>query len=374
MRTLHVAAMPFPTPQGTQAALFAMVDALGRAGHDAHLLTYARGSGEKRGAFTHHRSRDLPGRDDFRSGPSLRKVAADALLAMDVARLVRELSPDVVVAHHVEAAAACLLAGARPLWFFAHTSLTHELPTYGAASTARLAAKAGGALDAFLARRADRVLAISPTLADELRATRPDTHFVPTPWSAAPAVTPAERQAARAHFALPPDAEVILYAGNLDAYQGWELAVDAFLLAAAARPHVHAVIATESDAAALLRHAPHLGHRLRIVPLAGDTTRRRAFAASDIAVVPRRSPGGLPIKLLEALAHGIPTVVQRRAAAGLPLTDATVLVPDDDAHAMARALTDLLADSAARTRLAAAGRAHLTAHHGAARFVSAMQL
>ncbi|MCA9581115.1 MAG: hypothetical protein KC416_04930, partial [Myxococcales bacterium] len=103
MRILHVAAMPFPTAQGTQAAVAAMARAHGHLGHETHLLTYGEGiDGGGAEPFEHHRVLPVPGGKSFRSGPSLGKVFRDAQLAAILRRLPTRLRADLVIAHHVE--------------------------------------------------------------------------------------------------------------------------------------------------------------------------------------------------------------------------------------------------------------------------------
>ncbi|HEX6200036.1 MAG TPA: glycosyltransferase, partial [Thermoanaerobaculia bacterium] len=81
------------------------------------------------------------------------------------------------------------------------------------------------------------------------------------------------------------------------------------------------------------------------------------LAAADLFVLPSRDDA-LPTVLLEAQAAGVAVVASR--AGGVPeIVDdgATgVLVPPGEAAALARAVSALLADPAARGRLAQAGR------------------
>src|SRR5690606_6965399 len=133
MRTLHVAAMPFPTLQGTQAAIHSMLCSLSWAGHDTHLLCYADQAYPGTGPYHVHRAPGPIALRTLRSGPSLEKLVLDAALVRSLRNLTRELAPDLVVAHHVEAAACAFAVNARPFTFFAHTSLRTELPTYFAA-------------------------------------------------------------------------------------------------------------------------------------------------------------------------------------------------------------------------------------------------
>ena len=84
--------MPFPSPQGTQAIVRMMLNALGKHGHDAHLLTYAHGFGNtEESRFTHHRIVDWPVERSLRSGMSWKKLFLDVQLVEKVRRLARRL-------------------------------------------------------------------------------------------------------------------------------------------------------------------------------------------------------------------------------------------------------------------------------------------
>jgi glycosyltransferase involved in cell wall biosynthesis len=374
-----VAALPFPSSQGTQAALLAIVRAAAHnaatRGESIGLLTYEAGDGRAvlPANVEHRRTRaPFPNRS-LRSGPSLAKIAEDVDLIVHL-RAAREPR---VIAHHVEAAFACLLAG-RSYTFVAHTALGPELPLYAPDRTllAPLLTRAGESLDRLVARRAARVLAISPYLAHRIeRELGVKAEVLPTPWSVAPAVTSEERHAARAALGLADAHDVVLYAGNLDHYQGLDTAVTALGSLAHRRGALRWLVASESSHDALLAIASRAGiaSRITLAPLRTDDDRRRAHAASDVAIVPRRLEAGVSIKILEALAHSLPTIVVRTATGGFPFEEACTLV-DDDSKALAHAIDDVLREPFQRAALSAAGPAYLTKHHGPDACVSALDI
>ncbi len=388
MRILHVAALPFPSPQGTQAAVRAMAEATAIAG-DSHLLVYAEGAADVTSArFTLHRAsatgatssaqRLLPAAA-LRSGPSFGKLARDLGLVRALWRLGRELRPDLVCAHHVEACAAALVAGVRPLVFVAHTALAPELPTYLSASmrpfVAPFCARAGDALDTALARRADAVMAVSPVLAERLAATsgvpvRP----VAVPWAAPPPLDAGERARARAALGFDGGVEIVLYAGNLDGYQGLACMLAALSSVAVRRPALRLLVATASDARALrlALGAAGLASRTRIVSLEDEVDRRLVHAAADVALVPRGAEGGVPIKLLDALARGVSVVAQRRATAGMAVGDVAFVCDDDDAMALGAALEVALDARPSAHARAARGRARIADVHAPEHFAAAL--
>ncbi len=372
MRVLHLACMPFPSPQGTQAAVNAMLEALAAAGEDVALLVYGAGAGDARTPYPLWRLPALSVGRSLRSGPSGGKVALDALMIGRTRALVRREGAALVVAHHVEAALVATAARV-PFAFVAHTALDAELGYYAPRALGPAAAVVGAGLDAMAAARARACASVAPALEARLRAERGlDAPHLPIPWAVPVEIAPRERGAARARWGLAPAAPVLLYAGNLDAYQGFEDVVDALAHLAARRPDARLLVATASDPAPLARAARRreVAHRVVVAPLADEDDRRRAHAAADVALVPRRAPGGLPVKLLDALARGVPVVASRRAAAGLALGRAALLAADDDPRSLAIAAELALAPATAE-ELAREGRAYVARDHAPARFVGA---
>lgn len=372
---LHIAAMPFPSVQGTQGAVRMMMDAEHEAKLRPELLTYAHGGFELRAPWPHHRTGDLTRDRSLRSGPSWRKIVQDAQLVIEGRRVHRRLRPSRTIAHHVEAAAAALAARLPKVTFFAHTALATELEAYLPAAARALAGRAGEALDITLARRADRVLAISPALAERLSAhAEREVTYAPVPWTLPPPIEREERDKARARFGFDALAPVFLYAGNLDAYQGVEGLAEAFAAVLQRRPDAYFLIATESAPEPLESALFSAGarHRAKFTSLADEPDRRAVHAAADVAWVPRATPGGLPMKLLDALARGVPTVVARRATAGIDLTGSATVTADDDPEALAAgALLSIEGRSAAR-ELGQKGREWVSVHHGREAYLRAI--
>lgn len=338
MRCLHVAALPFPSPQGTQALLHAMLSALAHAGHETHLLCYGYGSRcELDARYALHRLPLTLGLRSLRSGPSVRKLFVDLALAHEVRRLSRALRPDVLVAHHFEAAGACALAAVAPFAYVAHTSLGEELPSYFPPAFAPAVTRAGALLDHYACTRASQVLAVSPLLVNLLHASAGVRgRALDLPWTVAAASTAEERRTARARLGFAPDDRVVLYAGNLDGYQGLPVLAEAVARLRARDPRWRWLVASESPRAArarLLRTTT-----CRFAGLADEAERRLVHAAADVVAVPRASPGGVPIKLLDALARGAFVVASRRACAGLDLAHVCSVVDDDAPEAFAAAL------------------------------------
>ena len=360
MRIAIVGAFPFPLPQGSQVYCAEQAGALRAAGAEVALVVYGAGAGTAP-------ARDVPvlrvprllSPARLASGPSPAKPVADLALASVLVRAHRRRPFDAVLAHNAEAAACALAARRwlrRPVVYVAHTLWRHELGAWAPAALARggapVLARLGGRLDAALARRADAVIALSRAAADALAPhARGPLAVIPPALAPAPEPTPDEVAAACARHRLAPG-RFALYAGNLDRYQELDL-----LAAAAARLSAPVIVATH--AARGLAPAPL--HTVRVPD--AETVRRLTFGAG-VALLPRRAPGGFPVKLLNYLEARRAVVAWRAVADGLVHGESAWLLdgaagPED----WVGAIETLLADPARAARLGAGGRAQLERAH-----------
>jgi glycosyltransferase involved in cell wall biosynthesis len=88
----------------------------------------------------------------------------------------------------------------------------------------------------------------------------------------------------------------------------------------------------------------------------------KLLADSHLLIVPILSGGGVRVKILEALSHGIPVLTTSKGCEGLGARDGQHLLIRDDPAAFAESLVALAADFALRERLSAGGRALLAEH------------
>ena len=142
--------------------------------------------------------------------------------------------------------------------------------------------------------------------------------------------------------------------GRLDRQKGFDVLIDALV----ELPGVSAVVAGDGpERDALLRRADDrsVAARFAIVPW---TSEIGPFLHSlDVFVLPSRYEG-LPLALLEAMATGAPIVAADVGAVGEAVVsgESAVLVPSDDARALAAAIRRLLDDQGERELLGARAR------------------
>jgi len=357
LRLALLGALPFPSPQGSQAYLAGQARALRDAGAEVAIACYGRGDDafalELEDIEIVRAPRAVSPRS-LRSGPQLAKPAADLALALALLGAQRRRRFDAVLAHNAEAAALALALGARlrcPVVYVVHTLLGRELESYAPASVAMPLRAVGGRLDAALARRAAALIVLSRAAERALAASaRGPVARIPPGLATREAPTSVSVTTACRSHGLEPG-RFALYAGNLDGYQ--ELGA---LAAAAARVELPVVVATHGAGAA---PAP-----LRTIRVAdADAARRLTFGAAA-ALLPRRAPGGFPVKLLNYMEAA------RAIAARVSLADTledrrSAWLLDDDAPpaAWGAAIRALAGDASLAARLGAEARRALEREH-----------
>jgi glycosyltransferase involved in cell wall biosynthesis len=188
-----------------------------------------------------------------------------------------------------------------------------------------------------------------------------------------------ERQAAESAppLAVPAGAPRVGMVGNLDARKNPALLVEAGAIARAAVPDLHLLLVggfrDASYETAVKARITALGLE-RAVTVTGFLPNPFPVVRTlDVLAHPaRRDP--FPLALLEGMALGRPIVAS--AVGGIPemLVDGEsgLLVPSDDAPALARALVTLLQDPAARARLGTAARQRLLTRFSREGFAATM--
>jgi glycosyltransferase involved in cell wall biosynthesis len=294
-------------------------------------------------------------------GPTLQKLmVVDPLLLWKLRQVLAGYEFDVIHAHHYEGVAVALAARGRrsiPIVYDAHTMLESELPAYGP-NRSRIGAAAAGwigaRIDRALPRLADHVVAVSERIRDKLVADsgipceRIDVIANGVEWELFP-----ERGSAPACREQP----VIIYAGGLAPYQGIDLLLHSFHEVLRTLPGATLRIATHTAFDSYEPLAASLGVRSRIEILPGRLEELPGVLAdADIAVNPRTACDGVPFKLLNYMAAGLPIVSFEGSAPTLTHSETGWLVEDGNVPAFARAIVHLAANPDVAHRLGRSAR------------------
>jgi glycosyltransferase involved in cell wall biosynthesis len=269
-----------------------------------------------------------------------------ALRAAREADLVHaHLGEDLAVLPIARRAAA---ASGVPLVVTVHTSLRHTFTPDG--PPGRLLKALGGRIEERTCRVADRVIVLTPRLAQQIDADPARVHVIPS----------GARRAAFAAAGPDPWGELpgprVLFVGRLARQKAPEV-----LVAAAARlrtPGVRIVLVGDGPSRGLVEAAIRR-HRVEDrVRIAGFRPHREVpcwLNHADVFAMPSRYEE-LGSALVEALFAGLPIVASHTGGIPDAVGDAALLVPPEDPAALARALDGLLADAGARADLAARAR------------------
>lgn len=369
MRILHLATrLPWPPSDGAQLHVWHQLSRLARR-HQARLLCFAdhrdpasiralaaagiatetvpRHSRRLRQAF--HAVRALLG-----TTPYLALAYASPAMAAAVRRACAEWRPDIVHAHFLHMSQYLAECGnairvldlhnlEEQIW--RRTADIHGNPL------ARLFARAQveriARYQVRMASLADRVLTVSPLDAERLRAQAPDVEPVLIPNGVeVAAYTPPP---------TPPDSDELLFVGSM----GWLPNTDAVAwfhrdilpLIFAQRPHAHLTLVGKSPPAHVAQLA---SQRVTVTGYVDDV--RPYLARAAVFVVPLRIGGGTRLKILEAMAAGVPVVSTRIGAEGLEVEHGRHVLLADTPADFAAAVLELLDNPDRRAALAAAAR------------------
>jgi glycosyltransferase involved in cell wall biosynthesis len=297
--------------------------------------------------------RDARARLEMIPRPRQRPLAL-ARASLALARILRRERPNVIHAHNpvcgVVSAAARLLARQPEIAIV--TTYHGLLPR-----SHRRAARA-------LAASSDFVVGVSPAATSDLVAGGFPADRVATIPNGIDINRRVEPAAVRAEFDLE-EAELLVSVGRYVEEKDYPTLVDAVGLLISKHPRLRALIVGEGPLDRALQKKIDDAGLEKIVKLTGLRTDAIDIAsAADVFVLSSVSEG-LPLALLEAMAHGRAVVATR--IGGIPdlIADGEngVLVPTADPAALAEAIGRVLDDPILRTRFGEAGRACVARFH-----------
>jgi glycosyltransferase involved in cell wall biosynthesis len=317
---------------GGQAQVVGLVEGLRSRGHACVVVGPADGALAGRG-------REL-GWDwrDFRAASDM-----DVLAILRLSRLLRAEACDLV---HLHTGRSAWLGALAARWAKVPCVVTRRQDKRLAGSPKRR----------LLYRRlATASVGISPGVTEQLLAAGAPTGRVSTIWSA---VDPARLQpmeaagAVRARLGLGPNDLLVVSTARLVRRKGLDVLFEALTRLRTQRSVTVALAGDGPERAALEERAQAVSSppARRALMLGSVADVGSLLAAADLFVLPSRAEG-LGVAALEAMALGRAVVATDVGGLGQAVADAGVLVPPDDATALADAIDRLADDSVAAARL-----------------------
>jgi glycosyltransferase involved in cell wall biosynthesis len=164
--------------------------------------------------------------------------------------------------------------------------------------------------------------------------------------------------------AQPRETDSVLFLGRLTHEKGIDVLLDAFEQVVRRRPAATLLIGAPGDSHAIDDELRRRGidQHVRMLGWVDGDAKDRLFRSVAVFTLPSRAEG-LPVGMLEAMAHAMPVVVSRIGGVPDALADGVegLIVPVGDAAALADALCNLLADPERQRRMGAAGRVRAVA-------------
>lgn len=163
---------------------------------------------------------------------------------------------------------------------------------------------------------------------------------------------------------------LVMYVGNLEAYQGIDLLLESFAIVHRERPgdRLAVIGGTAGDIARYREQAERLGLSA-VVEFRGPKSvaqLARLLAEADILASPRIKGTNTPMKIYSYMDAERPIVATRLTTHTQVLDDATAALAEPDPQAFAAALLDLARDPERRARLAAAAHRLVRERHSPA--------
>lgn len=299
----------------------------------------------------------------------------DAEALAKLVRLVRRIKPHVVHTHTAKAGflgrQAALAVRPRPA--LVHTYHGHVLEGYFGAVKSRLYLE----MERALARVSDCLIGVSQATVDDLvrLGVAPPSKFRVLPLGLdldGLAGLPGElRAASREELGVGEEEILLVFVGRIVPIKRLDLLLRALARARGADPRLRlAVVGDGGERPRLERQAAELGIADDVLFLGYRRELRGLFAAADLAVLSSDNEG-TPVSLIEAAAAGLPAVATDVGGVREVVSEETgILVPPDDAAALAAAIVEMTGDAGRRERCGHAARRHAINSYSAKRLLS----
>ncbi|MEE9405405.1 MAG: glycosyltransferase family 4 protein [Algisphaera sp.] len=369
MKILVIAPHNYYVDRGTPIDLDILLRALSARGDEVHAAVYDGGEERTYPNVTVHRPGAPASLHNLGPGFSLKKLRADRHLFRLARRLVKELKPDVV---H---------AGEEAVFMAIHFKFWNKIPyiyDMDSSIAQQMVEKKpvlkplAGVFNVFEAKAIRGALACAPVchaLADLAKARGAKHHETLHDISQLAAPNRAPTGFLNEQLGIPRERPILMYVGNLEAYQGVGLLLEGFAAARAAddAAPIDLVVAggTDEDIADYKQRSEALGvgdaaHFLGRWP--ADRL-DELLAEADVLTAPRTRGINTPQKIFPYMHSGRAVLLTRLPTHTQIVDDTVCCLADPTPEAFAAAINALAADPQRSRQLGAAGRGFVEAEH-----------
>jgi len=368
---LLLAPHPFYAPRGTPIAVRAVLESLSELGHSVDVLSFHEGVDVTDiPRVVHHRIEAPPAVSHVPIGVSWQKAVSDVFLFFRANQMIRRAkrrgSPYDMV-HAVEESA--FMAGVFRRWY--GLPFVFDMDSLMSAQIVeksvwlKPAAKVFEVLERRSIRASAGVLAVCPALVDEAMKYHPAGNVALLPDIPNTGMQEGELPEAMIQAPGPPEGVRLMYVGNLEAYQGVGLMLDAFKHTAAVcasatlvvvggrRDHIEQYTTQARDLV--------VSGRVRFVGAVPIERLGRVMQHADVLVSPRTKGTNTPMKIYSYLQSGKAVLATRLVTHTQVMNDQVAMLVEPQAKAMGDAMTALVQDASKRETLGAAGKAYVQA-------------
>lgn len=352
MRILMIAPEPFFQPRGTPFSEYYRSRAFTELGHQVDMVTYPIGSDVTLPGLRIFRTPRVPGIRSVKIGPSLAKIALDAMVFWSALRRVVTTRYDLLDCHEEAGLMGVLLSRffKVPTIYDMHSSLPEQLSNFRF-SRSRLLRFLFAVFERWTIRGSGAVIVICPYLGEVVARVDPQRPCFliensPLAESGEPC-TEQEVTDLRRELGLE-GAPVVLYTGTFEAYQGVGLLFDAFERVIRQEPKAKLLmVGGHPDQVEEARQTARMKGTHGHVVFAGQrppSEMPRYLAAGDVMVSPRSSGTNTPLKIYSYLRSGKPIVATRLLTHTQVLNDEVAVLTEPEPQAFADGIVALVRD------------------------------
>lgn len=371
MRILMLAPQPFMESRGVPFSVYYHIKALGALGHTVDLLAYPMGNSVSLPNMTLLRLPSLPYIQEVKVGPSLAKIPLDVLMALRAWSRLRTTHYDYIFTHEEAGLIGDILA---PLFgcghlYFMHSDLSQQIVSSDFIKN-RWLIRGVEAIQSWIVRNADAVLAICPDIEHAARRMSPQTPIYMIENVAIDEDLPArgydEVAQLRQQLVLGNE-PLLLYTGTLESYQGIDLLLQSVTRVKQERPDVRYLLvggrAEQIEHYRAMAQQLGVGDCIQFVGKRPTEEMPRYMALADVLLSPRSKGTNTPLKLYTYLRAGKPILATNILSHTQMLHEGIAQLVPPTAEGLAQGTLELLRNPQEARKLGLRGQQFAQEHY-----------